>query len=393
MDIEAIPQLNLGDVSYRRFGDVISSILSESNYTQFHFAVAYMRESGIGRLHEPIEDFVGRGGTVKGAIGVGGRITGRDTGVTSREALESLRSLAPNSTVFTTTSDIIFHPKVYAFFDESSATLVVGSANVTRDGLYRNVEFGSVIYLDFSNDGDGEVWNEHRDFLKELLDTSNPNVQPVDDDIISRLVDDGIIKSETEMIETDTSGGSGGQTTLPESTISEETREMFPTLEIDTPPGRTDTGGVSGMEVADRFIVQLSDFDTSHRSDTPGTSEILIPKGSLPFFPELTAAGGTTPDDCYFDVIMPTASGEESYNARLWHYVEREEFRLRVDPEMIDITTPGGGDLLVIDKLPDNPDHEYEFSIVKDDDGRFDSLLDQCSQIASGGKRWGFTDT
>lgn len=391
MDIEPIRQLNLGDISAQRFGDVLTTNLIESDHSRFRFAVAYMRKSGLGRLRNSIDSFKEDGGTVAGAVGVGGRITGRDTGVTSEEALETLAEIAPESTVFTTTTDVIFHPKVYIFRSESVGEILVGSANVTRDGLYRNVEFGSHLHFDLTDGHDLEVFEQHEDFVMELLDSSNPNVQPVNDDVISHLRDDGIIQSESDMPEPSTSAEPEGQTTLPESSISDQTREMFPSLEVEAPPAReTSSSEVPGVDQAQTFIVQLSDFDTSHRSDTPGTSEILIPKGALAFFPELTEEGDTNPDDSYFDVIIPTVDGEEEYTARLWHYEDREEYRLRVKPEMIDLTTRGGGDLLVVEILPEDPVLEYHLSLVQEEDDEFEELFGQCTHIASGGKRWGF---
>lgn len=151
MQIEVIPQVELNNVQRRRIGDVINKSIADAKCRRFRFAVAYMRMSGWDRLAVSIDSLLNRGGHVSGAVGV-------DNGITSIEALEALRHISADSTVFYTMSGFIYHPKLYLMNGEDQAVAVVGSANLTRDGLFRNIELASAINLDLSSSVDLEVY-------------------------------------------------------------------------------------------------------------------------------------------------------------------------------------------------------------------------------------------
>jgi hypothetical protein len=76
--------------------------------------------------------------------------------------------------------------------------IIVGSANLTRDGLFRNVELATAVHLDFSSGSDFEVYKRYDAFLNELLNVANPNVQPINTAILERLVKAGALESETQ---------------------------------------------------------------------------------------------------------------------------------------------------------------------------------------------------
>jgi len=81
---------------------------------------------------------------------------------------------------------------------DTSAVAIVGSANLTCDGLFRNVELATAIHLDFSSGSDFEVYKRYDAFLNELLDAANPNVQPINTAMLERLVEAGALESETQ---------------------------------------------------------------------------------------------------------------------------------------------------------------------------------------------------
>ena len=67
-----------------------------------------------------------------------------------------------------------------------------------------------------------------------------------------------------------------------------------------------------------------------------------------------------------FDVVLNTNRGRERHSYRFWFYADRTEWRLRMDHETIDLSTPKGGDLLVINKLSTKIDNDslYEVAIL-----------------------------
>lgn len=376
MDVEPIRQLNLGSITAQRFGEEISSSLEDEEYTEFLFCVAYMRESGLNRLSPAITSFQKRGGTIHGAIGV-------DSGVTTVEALEALQDVSPASTVFSTVTNLIFHPKLYIFKGDSQARVIVGSANLTRDGLFRNVEFGTKLIFDLDDRDEKETFGSYEEFVLELLDDSKPNVHQITTDLLNKLEENDLIASAS-----DTWAEGSESRTYTKST--DEARELFPSISVDSPPPSTPVSPTSESkpDEATSFVMQLSSSDCSHRTGTAGTPMILIPKDAIGFFPDLKSGGSTKHPDAFFDVRLNTSDGPEKHTYRFWYYADKEEYRFRVDNETIDLTTPGGGDLMVVTKLDDEPALEYEVSFVNPEDPRFDGLLASC-EYSAGGKKWG----
>ncbi len=396
MQIEVIPQVELGNIQRLRVGDVLNRAIAADESQRFRFAVAYARLSGLSRLSVSIEGLLNRGGEVAGAVGV-------DSGITSVEVLEALQVIAPSSTVFYTISGYIYHPKLYLVNAEQSAVAIVGSANLTRDGLFRNVELATAVYLDFESSTDYEVYQRYETFINELLNTANPNVQPIDDDLLNRLVQAELIKREAQSLEPGPKLPSRRRPTASPAGLD----DLFPPLRIPvappagsslvptTPPTPTPQVIVppATVGITATFIMQLSVFDSSHRTGVRGTPEVLVPHASVNFFPPLSDGGRRYPD-VFFDVVLHTPLGPERHNYRLWYYEERaigtriDEYRLRLDHDTIDLTTPGGGDLLVINKLPAGSDPEYEVTILPQTDPTFPAFLALCTREAQG-KRWG----
>lgn len=144
MRVELIPQIQIGSVQRVRVGDILNVNITEGDCDRFRFAVAYMRLSGWDRIAGAVDSLLNRGGRVSGVIGV-------DSGITTIEALEAVQQISEDSAVFYTTSDFIYHPKLYLTSGAAAAVAIVGSPNLTRDGLFRNVEVASAIYLDFNS--------------------------------------------------------------------------------------------------------------------------------------------------------------------------------------------------------------------------------------------------
>lgn len=396
MRIEIVPQIELGNVSRLRVGDLLNKIIADPNYQQFRFAVAYMRMSGLDRLGASIDTLLNRGGQVSGAIGI-------DDEITSKEALETLSQISSNSTIFHTISGFIYHPKLYLVNGSNYAVAIIGSANLTRDGLYRNVELATAIYLDLNQSIDMEVYTNYDAFITELLNTSHPNVQLIDGSILQTLVKADVIKSEARTKEPGPPLRSKKKSSEPEAGLI----SIFPSISVPvappilkgirprpsplpqivraTPP--------TPIRTTRTFMMQLSSFDSSHRSGKRGTPEILIPNAAIDFFPPMKSSGRKYPD-VYFDAILNTGVGYERHGYRFWQYDKRTENRLRLGHTTIDLSNPNGGDLIVINKLPAALDDDifYEVTILPQSDPNFNIFLSQCTFIAQE-KKWGIINT
>jgi hypothetical protein len=77
--------------------------------------------------------------------------------------------------VDTASPAITYHPKIFGIKSEKQICLLVGSANLTTGGLYRNIE-ASFLYQDEVTKESLELWGKYKSSLKFLQDTCSENV-------------------------------------------------------------------------------------------------------------------------------------------------------------------------------------------------------------------------
>ncbi|MFA4846545.1 MAG: phospholipase D family protein [Patescibacteria group bacterium] len=122
---------------------------------------------------------------------------GIDLGGTSRDVLEEL--LRWNCEIFifhNTISRATFHPKVYLFQGEESATLFIGSNNLTDGGFYTNYE--AATRYDFVLPADSLECDRLLRPLNPFLEPNGATVQRLDLELIQTLVARGELPSEAE---------------------------------------------------------------------------------------------------------------------------------------------------------------------------------------------------
>lgn len=395
MRVELVPQVQVGCIQRMRVGDILNSSIAATGCDRFQFAVAYMRLSGWDRIAGAVDSLVNRGGRVSGVIGV-------DSRVTTVEALQALQRVSQNSTIFYTTSDFIFHPKLYLMAGDASALAIVGSPNLTRDGLFRNIEVATAVHMDLASNTDVQVFNRYEALLNELLDPGQANVQPINEVTVRTLLDARVLQHETST--RDLGGSIAGRTSRSNQNL-QDLEDLFPRMRIPVAPAPT-RGTIRAptprlppiippqtVETSGTFVMQLSAFDCSHRSGVAGTPEVLIPHPAVAFFPPISSGGRRYPDTM-FDVVLNTLTGQERHKYRLWYYEMRatgtriDEYRLRMDHDTIDLTSPGGGDLLIITKLSQGSEPAYEVTILPQTDPTFPGFFSLCENEAQG-KLWG----
>lgn len=146
-------------------------------------------------------------------------------------------------------------------------------------------------------------------------------------------------------------------------------------------------------------MMQLSPFDSSHRIGILGTAEVLIPNAGVEFFPPWSFTSGHQYNDVYFNVVLNTETGRERHGYRFWYYDGRQENRLRMDKETIDLSNPDGGDLLVINKLsaPVDNDIYYEVTVLPQKDPTFSTYFSLCTLETEDSrgekKKWGLINS
>ena len=101
--------------------------------------IAYLRQSGVVVLETGLRGFLGRGGVLR-------LLCGADFGLTEPKAIRELEGWGAQVRLYISRDVTGFHPKSYLFFEQSGATLIVGSSNLTRGGLVDNLELNLAVW-------------------------------------------------------------------------------------------------------------------------------------------------------------------------------------------------------------------------------------------------------
>src|SRR5690606_4448086 len=168
-------------------GNYICSSLKNPVFTDITVFVAFIRKPGLLELKPFIQKAISENRKVTFFVG-------RNEFITSKEALELLLELGVATYIYN--ADLfIYHPKVY-LFEGNKNRIITGSSNLTKTGLFYNVECS--LLLDFSSqDSAGmKVLNQLKDYFAPLLDFSDPNLEFVTQEHIDKLFADNLIPTE-----------------------------------------------------------------------------------------------------------------------------------------------------------------------------------------------------
>lgn len=178
------------DKSVDAVGNHLMNFLGQKDFDSFTGISAFASESGVYGLSPYLN-------TAKGNFKNLNLIVGVDLEGTSKEALEEILALNINGYIFYQKEQPVFHPKIYLFEGSKEFKLIIGSSNLTRGGLFTNVESSVLIEFD-SNDKEGlRLLSELKDYYKSLFDFSDPNLFKINSTIIADFYADGIIPDET----------------------------------------------------------------------------------------------------------------------------------------------------------------------------------------------------
>lgn len=125
-------------------------------------------------------------------------VTGIDQKGTSKEALEELLALDINAFVFYQTNIAIFHPKIYLFEGNDTCELIIGSSNLTSQGLFANVEASLHVSIDNSFDSERKIVEQLKKYFKGIFDHSDPNLKKLNEKLIADLVKANVVPTEDE---------------------------------------------------------------------------------------------------------------------------------------------------------------------------------------------------
>jgi HKD family nuclease len=180
-------------------GNYLHKSFKDKNFDTFKCFVAYTTLSGLSIFIDELEKVKHKYKKIEFYLGV-------DDKGTSREALLELLEKEIDTYIYynpTKRTRAIYHPKLYIFNGEKANRILIGSSNLTRPGLFNNVE--TSLALDFvSGNFQGEKLKRQIDeYFFNFLDKSNQNLKKLDSNLIKYLSENGLILDEKRIYESE----------------------------------------------------------------------------------------------------------------------------------------------------------------------------------------------
>jgi HKD family nuclease len=180
-----------------KVGEILEDVLNHSPKGPKHFYImsAYVNSNGVKRLEPVLQKFKRDGGKVYAMVGIGQKRT-------SKQGLQEILKVSDEAWVFHNNYlERTFHLKVYALEQlGKSATVIVGSSNLTGGGLDTNYEVSAKIKLNLRSPKEAKEFN----YLKQMFqsyksdagDDNKPLCSKLDDSLIRLLEAKGLLDDE-----------------------------------------------------------------------------------------------------------------------------------------------------------------------------------------------------
>lgn len=314
-------------ISADSVGNLLIKFLNDKNFSKFTGISAFASQSGINGLSKHIKN-------AKQYFDKLTIIVGVDQKGTSKEALEALFDLQIDAFVFYHPTVAIFHPKIYLFEGKRRTELIIGSSNLTAQGLFTNIETSIHVSINNKISSDRKVLEQLKEYFEGLFDHSDPNLKRLSDELISKLVKAKIVPVESERKEIQENKEIEDKET--ENIIV----EIFPKRAIPKIPNEfrkrktSKSKKVDIQEKGERKLIEAEllwqsgalterDLNIPHGSNTNPTGSMLFKKGKTKDIDQRH----------YFrDTVFADLNWEKDTDSKLSHY-ERAlaKFQLIID--------------------------------------------------------------
>ncbi|MBL7796636.1 MAG: lysine--tRNA ligase [Saprospiraceae bacterium] len=173
-------------------GNFLISNLKSEKFHSFTWFSAFASERAISGLSPYIMEAKTHFRDMKIVVGV-------DQEVTTREALQTILALnIPAYIFFQPSPRSIFHPKIYLFEGDEISEVVIGSSNLTLQGLFSNVEASMLFKNENKSKPESDVIMQLRGYFKRIFDGTDPNLKTLTPELIEELVQRRIVPLESE---------------------------------------------------------------------------------------------------------------------------------------------------------------------------------------------------
>jgi HKD family nuclease len=177
--------------SSQSVGHKLIKFLADKDFHTFTGISAFASQAGVNGLSKYISN-------AKKHLKVITIVTGVDQKGTSKEALEALLDLDVEAYVFYQPSITIFHPKIYLFEGDTKSELILGSSNLTSQGLFTNVEASLLVSIDNNSALDQQIIKQLKDYFSGIFDRPDPNIKKLTKQLIEDLVKSRVVPTEAE---------------------------------------------------------------------------------------------------------------------------------------------------------------------------------------------------
>lgn len=180
-------------------GNYLHKSFKDKNFDTFKCFVAYTTLSVLSIFIDELEKVKLNYKKIEFYLGV-------DDNGTSREALLELLEKEIDTYIYynpTKRTRAIYHPKLYIFNGEKANRILIGSSNLTRPGLFNNVETSLAIDFISGNFQGEKLKRQIEEYFFNFLDKSNQNLKKLDSNLIKYLTANGLILDEKRIYESE----------------------------------------------------------------------------------------------------------------------------------------------------------------------------------------------
>lgn len=408
--------MELVDSQAGGLGQWLNDSLAISSWSQFYGAVAFAKRAGIGRLEPNLTRFCARRETEFQLL------VGIDHQGTSLEALQDLLNLQQSHTkvrigIFHNASPAAtFHPKLYAFLNDSKAQVSIGSSNLTAGGLYTNHELSVLEDYDRSSADEESALRRILSRWSEWAEDGSL-CQPLSQELIDQLAENGVIggerstwsalshsrgaKVEVEKQRTQALPFGSRVHSAPPIDKEPETRieaDLTRGREGASPVPKQANGKVGRTRSPGRtFLMTLQNTDVGTGQTSPGASrrspEIFIPIAARDEFPDFWKwddAFEPVPGKPHILNRNHVVLNVEGINSEATFMVNTNKRDLRIRSEAVR-SSGKIGDVLMVEQPIGDVNYDYYVHIVRATDHDYQDFLHACTRsVRNSAKRFGF---
>lgn len=385
-----------------RLGDYLLQQFADCEWTRFRAAIAFVKRSGVRHIATALAGFSQRA-EVRISVGI-------DCRGTSVEGLSDLMGCIQGNGeiyIFHNENPSTFHPKVYLFCSDTSASVAVGSGNLTEGGLFTNYETAIALSLDLTDQANRRFLGMIESMLDEWSNVDLGTCKRLDSTVLRDLQEAGYIVEEAWTQAGDGEGGSGTQRRGSRGEGAQQNlfirrpvpRAPRPDIVVTVTPSTVQAEGVTSDISEDTlgFVMTLQRTDVGTGQTSPGTSrrspEIFVPLAARDHCPEFWGWPTMFSEDPDKPGKMdrwgvPMRLGTEVINVNMMTWPDKHDFRLRNER----LRSAGNiGDILRIERTVNTAEFQYYVEVVPQGTSQYQNYLAICvNTVRNSQRRWGY---